>query len=481
MFAQMAVYAATGTADQDSLDAEYMKDVTDLIIDRYNGQITSDQLTQGALKGVFSTMDAYTTFFTPDEAADFMREVEGTFTGIGISMGSDGDYIMVTKVFAGAPAERAGMMPGDRIVNVDGKNMVGVSLDEASSLLLGEADTKVKVGVLRNGQQGILYFEVTRGLVRINPVTYEIKDGVGYIKLDMFNSNTKDFMDKALQVMDDSKVTKIVLDLRGNPGGEVSQALSVASNFVPKGIITRLDYKSEAYDDVTYISRLENPKYKLAVLVDGMSASASEIVAGAVQDTDAGTLIGTKTFGKAKVQDTIPLLTPEAVEKYEKKLGTRVIDAFELQLKYKTVPKADEIMGLAKITVGFYYTPDGKLIDGKGVTPDIVVADTLPVAGIDAAGIEKLNRTVKPGLNDVGPDVYNAEKILKVLGYDVDAPDMTLDQKTFKAVAQFQKDVKLYSYGVLDFTTQKALNDALNGILLKYDKQYAKALEVLNK
>ncbi len=480
LFSQVMV-ASAAALDQNKIDTNYLQSVIDMILEKYNGQITPEQLMEGALKGVFDTMDPYTTYYTPEEADKFMGDISGTFTGIGIQMVLSDDYILVAKVFSGSPAEKSGLLQGDRIAEVDGRSIVGVSLDEASSLIMGEAGTKVKLGVLRNGKTGVINIDITRAVITINPVICDIINGIGYIRLDTFSSTSGAYMALALQKMDDAGVTKIILDLRGNPGGEVSQAVAIARRFVPEGLITKLDFKSEAFEDEVYNSYLAAPKYKLAVLVDGMSASASEIVAGAIQDTKAGTLIGTKTFGKSKVQGLIPLLTPEASAKYEKQLGVKTVDVVNLKEEYGITPKEDEIIGYTKMTIGFYYTPNGKLIDGTGITPDITVDDTRSVADVVLSGIQKLTVTAKPGLNDGGTDVTNAEKILKVLGYDVGTPDNLLDGKTFAAIKKFQKDMKLYAYGVLDFTTQKALNSALDGILLKYDKQFAKAMEVLNK
>lgn len=480
LFSQITVANAAGDSEQ-TIDADYFQKVIDMILERYNGEITAEQLMQGALDGMFDTMDPYTTFYTPEEAEAFLGDVGGTFSGIGIQMELSGEYILVAKVFSGSPAEKAGVLQGDRIAEVDGRNMVGVSLDEAASLIMGEVGTNVKLGLIRNGMSRIVEVDITRAVITLNPVTYSIIGGIGYIRLDTFSSTAGAYMALALEQMDKEKVTKIILDLRGNPGGEVSQAIAIARRFVPEGIITTLDFKSEKYSDEIYMSSLEAPKYKLAVLVDGLSASASEIVAGSIQDTEAGTLIGTKTFGKAKVQGLIPILTPEASAKYEKQLGIKLVDVLDLEREHGIIPQDSEIVGYTKMTIGYYYTPNDRMIDGTGITPDIVIEDTKPVSEVVLAGIQKLALTNKPGLNDGGTDVTNAEKILKVLGYDVGTPDNLLDEKTFAAIKQFQKDVKLFPYGVIDFSTQKALNNALDGILLKYDKQYAKAVEVLNQ
>lgn len=474
-----AAFAADSPAGGEDLD--YLKGVMDLLKEQYKGEITDSGLVQGAVNGIFNSLDPYTTFFTPSEAESFMGTMTGSFSGIGVAIELSGDYILITRVYSASPAEKTGILQGDRIVEADGKSLIGKSTDEAVSLIKGPEGTKVRIGILRDGKQGVQYFDVTRETIKINPVRYEIRNGIGYIRLEIFNENADEFIDKALDEMDKNNVSRIVLDLRDNPGGEVGEAVAIARKFVPAGVITTLDYKSEAHKDVVYKSYLTKSKYKLAVLVNGMSASASEIVAGAIQDTAAGPLVGSKTFGKAKFQGILPILTQAAFEKYEKQLGVKLVDAYELSDKYNVAPLDGEISGYAKITLGLYYTPKGRMIDGTGLTPDYQVDDPGLVNEVNVNGIEPLTRTVKPGLNGQGTDVYNAEKILKMLGYGIDPPDTTLDAKTFEAIRQFQRDNRFYSYGVLDFTTQKALNDALDKTILQTDKQYARAVEVLNK
>lgn len=468
---------AASPSDDYSLD--YLRSIMNMIKDKYKGEITDKQLIEGALKGMFNTMDSYTVYFSLQEANSFLSDIQGTYEGIGVMISKVGDYIVVTKVFASSPAEKAGIYQGDKIATVDGKNIIGVSPDEAASLIKGESGTKVTLGIIKNGETDITTIEVYRGQIKVNPVTYEIRDDIGYIKLDIFNLNSDEFITQSLNEMDKKNIKKIILDLRNNPGGDVEQVVMIAKKFVPEGLITKLDFKSESTSDTEYYSDLKSIKYKLVVLVNKMSASASEILAGAIQDTGAGVLVGTKTFGKAKVQNLIPLLTPEAYKKYENQLGVKFVDAYELITKYGVTPSDDEIMGWSKITTGEYTTPKGRMIDNEGLTPDIYVDDPVLVNEIDINNIQKLTKTSKPSLNSEGVDVYNAEKILKVSGYDVDLPDNRLDCKTFNAIAKFQQDSGLFPYGVLDFTTQEALNNKLNGLIPGIDKQYAKAVEVL--
>lgn len=476
---QILVYGASRSST-DEFDAEYFTSVIDMINNKYRGEIDGKKLIEGALKGMLDTLDPYTTYYNTEETNDFYNDMKGTFEGIGVTLEKRDEYVVVIKVFSSSPAEKAGIIPGDRIISVNGKSIVGVSVEEATSLIKGKAGTTVNLEILRGERNEVLKIKVYREKIEISPVEYEIKNGICYLKIDSFNANTDKYVTQALKETDKQNVTKVILDLRNNPGGEVAQAVAVASKFVPKGLITKLDFKSEDIMDLEYVSDLEKQKYKVVVLVNGESASASEIVAGAIQDSGAGVLIGTKTFGKAKVQSLIPVLTPEASKKYERLLGVRIVDGYNLMVKYGIFPQDDEILGTMKITTGVYSTPKGRIIDGVGLTPDIIIDDPAPVNGIDINSLQKLSVTWKPDLNNSGIDIYYAEKILKALGYDVDTPDAFLDEKTYQAISKFRTDKKLYPGGVLDFTTQKALNAEMENLILKYDKQYAKAIEILN-
>ena len=287
----------------------------------------------------------------------------------------------------------------------------------------------------------------------------------------MFSANAYSGVKEALDYFDSKKVTKVVLDLRNNPGGILDQAVDIGKLFVPKGLITKLDFKDENMKDEEYYSSLKSIKYKLAVLVNENSASASEILTGAIKDTNAGVIVGSKTFGKAKVQSFVPILSPEAFERLNEGSDDKTVnasffpDAFERHLQ-----------GWAKMTMGMYYTPKGECIDLKGIEPDINVKEA---EDIRVNEIRPLNVAIKPTIETKCNDVYNAECILKLLKYDVDKPDNILDKKTFLAIAKFQKDNKVYGYGVLDFCTQNLLNEKLDKLLETQDAVYLKAIEML--
>ena len=313
--------------------------------------------------------------------------------------------------------------------------------------------------------------------MKVNPVTYENRNGIGYIKIETFNSNTSEYITEALEYFDKGASTGwcwICVTIRG----ETLQAVMLAAEFVPEGLITLLDYKSQMYRDVEYHSNLKEPKYKLAVLVNGGSASASEIVAGAIQDTGAGKLIGTRTYGKAKFQNAVPVLTPEAYDKYREQYGIDTVNVYELR-SYGIYPDQEEIYGYAQMTLGVYYTPSGKLIDGIGIAPDIPVDDPGTANGVHILGVQRLSKSedLEPGSK--GTDIINAKMILKILGYEINELDINFDEKLESAIKEYQSSKRMKPSVVLDVKTQIFLNADLLELVLKYDGQYAAAVEYL--
>lgn len=473
LLCSQAVYAAVPAKN-----AAYLDSVMEFIQEQYYGETTGDKLVDNAIRGMLNSLDDYTTYYDNEEKEVFMDSITGVFGGIGVIMEMSGDYIVVSTVFSGSPAEKAGLLQGDKIIEAGGINLVKATSEKAASIIKGEPGTTIELGILRNENDEKILVDVVREIIKVNPVTYENRNGIGYIRLDMFNENTDEYINKALTEFDKRKISNIVLDLRGNPGGEVSQAVALAEKIVPEGLITRLDYKSERYRDIYYYSTLKQPKYKIAILVNGLSASASEIVSGAVQDTGVGVLIGTKTFGKAKFQSLIPILTSEAYDKYNEKLGLDIINAYELY-NYNIFPTEEEINGYAKMTLGVYYTPKGRMIDGEGLTPDIQVADPASVAGIYVTGIQRLTKSVDLRLNNQGSDIYNAKKVLKVMGYEITAVDSSFDKAFEASLKKYQTDKALNANGILDIKTQIAINADLLQLILKYDTQYAAAVRYL--
>lgn len=476
----MVSFLMTGVsfAEDGYLDSDYFNSVMDMIEDSYSGDISREELLEGALRGMFDTMDDYTLYYTKEEAEDYLNDIEGTYKGIGISFNRSDEEIVIVKVFKSSPAERAGIKKGDIIKKVDGVDVSNKNADEVASMIKGEEGTTVTLGIVRENMSQLIEIEVVREEIKIEPGEYRIENDIGYIKLETFNSNAKSFINEALKEMDENNIKKIILDLRDNPGGEVGQAVAIAEKFVPIGLITRLEFKSESERDQIYTSKLLKPKYELVVLVNEMSASASEILAGAIQDREAGILVGTKTYGKAKVQSIFPIITPKAYKKYKDEYGTSFINAYDILKKHKFYPPDNEIIGWIKMTVGRYYTPKGRMIDGVGLEPDVFVENV--IKGVDVSTISLLSKTDKPGLGSESIDVYNAKKMLVLLGYEVGNMDGFMDEITFKSIAEFQKDSGLYPYGVLDFSTQDVLNAKFQKVIPEQDLQYYQAVKILS-
>lgn len=317
-------------------------EVREELLQLYDGEIDNETLVEGAIKGMTSALgDPYTVYMNKDEYENFMQSNSGSFVGIGVYIGvNDNDQVEVSSVIKDAPADKAGMLAGDIIVSIEGTE-VGSDSSKAVTLIKGEKDTEVNLVVLRNGTEEINITAV-RDEIKTTAVTGEmIDDKVGYIQLNTFaDLDASVEFENKLKELEDQGMKGLILDLRGNGGGYLKEAISIASQFIPKGEV--VTYTIDKYD--------KKQEYKsegglaigmpLVVLTDYGSASASEVLTGALKDYGAATTVGETTYGKGVVQ--IP---------------------FEL--------KSGE--GGLKVTVSRYYSPNGINIDKTGITPDIEV------------------------------------------------------------------------------------------------------------
>lgn len=299
----------------------------------------SEELMEGAIKGMLRTLDPYSQFI-PDYLT-FRTQNQGNYGGLGMTVGMRQDMITVITPFKGNPASLAGVQNGDIISQIDGESTVVMTLDEAVDLLRGEPGTSVTITIIRPKVSRPIEVTITREVIRIPSVEKEIiGDNIGYIKINQFLQTTANDVDKALEEFEAHNIRGIILDLRLNPGGLLGSAVDIASDFIEpgklvvysQGIKKREDFfaKGEARDELPLI-----------VLVDNGSASASEIVAGAIKDHSRGLVMGSKTFGKASVQKVFPLSDSKAA---------------------------------VKLTIARYYTPNGVNIDKIGIMPDVETA-----------------------------------------------------------------------------------------------------------
>lgn len=319
-----------------------ISDVMNLIEERYVKDVNHDKLIEGAIKGMVESLDdPYSVYMPTDQFQDFITTINGSFGGVGISLGFDektGSVVVVSPIEE-TPAHKAGILPKDTIVKVDDVDLDGKNLDEAVKLLRGEKGTKVTVYIKRAGEKDLLKFKLVRDNIRVKTVKHEVMDNnIGYIKITSFDSQTHKDFKAALAKLKISGVQGLILDLRNNPGGSLDESVKIADEILGQGLIVYTEDKNknkleEFYSDDNKIS------VPLVVLINENSASASEIVAGAIQDHKAGTLVGMKTYGKGSVQE---------LEPFENGAGL-------------------------KITIARYYIPSGRSIDGVGVMPDVKV------------------------------------------------------------------------------------------------------------
>ncbi len=323
--------------------------------------VTEQDKVYGAVQGLTASLgDPYTVFFPPVQSELFASDIRGNFEGVGMEITSVNGALTVIAPIKGSPAAAAGILAGDIILTIDGKSTANVSTDQAVQLIRGKAGTKVVFTVVRKGKKEPITVTVTRGVIDIPTIdTKELGNGTYYIALYTFTANSADLFRGALRQFVESGDTKLILDLRGDPGGYLDAAIDMASWFLPSGKVIVRESFGEGKDEVVFRSKgynVFNDNLKFAILVDGGSASASEILSGALSEQGKATLIGDKTFGKGSVQE-LENITPDTT---------------------------------LKVTIAHWLTPDGNFITGRGITPAILVPRTS--ADIDAGRDPQLDR-----------------------------------------------------------------------------------------
>jgi carboxyl-terminal processing protease len=281
----------------------------------YVDDIQPAEMMRKGIDAMLESLDPYTNFISEAEIEDYRFQTTGKYGGIGAMIGKTGDYIEITEPYEGAPAQKAGVLAGDKILSIDGKDMTGKNSDDASKYLKGQPNSKVELKVKRlmaDGSEKEMTFEINREEIHINNVPYYglVNDNIGYIQLEHFTQDAgKEVKEALLELKSKHNIKGVILDLRGNPGGLLNEAVAIANVFVDKGEeVVSTKGKVEEWDKT--FNCLDNAVDKdipLAILTNSGSASASEIVSGSMQDLDRGIIIGQRTFGKGLVQTTRPL------------------------------------------------------------------------------------------------------------------------------------------------------------------------------
>jgi carboxyl-terminal processing protease len=373
-----------GSTVSDSIyeDLKLFTDVFGIIQKEYVEATKPKEMVYGAIKGMLETLDPHSAFMPPETYKEMQEETRGRFEGIGIEITSKDGVLTVVSPIEDTPAFKAGILAGDQIVRIEGDVTKNLSLMDAVKRLRGPRGTKVTITIMREGSTKPQDFTLVRDVIPVRSVRYELMDKqYGYIRLSQFQEKTDGDLDKAIKALEtESKGTLkgLILDLRNNPGGLLDQAVKITDHFVESGLIVSVEGRRDEQKMKFYAhSQGTLPDYPLVVLINGGSASASEIVAGAIQDHKRGLVVGTPSFGKGSVQTIFPL---------------------------------KEGAGL-RLTTARYFTPSGRSIQAKGIVPDIIVKPAKPEDEKEIAA-PKLpsEKDLERHLNDKGDPPLEKEK-----------------------------------------------------------------------
>ena len=318
-------------------------DVLDIVQKNHIEEVKPEELISGAIKGMLSSLDPHSSYLTPDEYNELHMDTSGSFTGTGIEISIEDGILTVISPIEGTPAYRAGIKAGDKIIKIDGQSTKSMTLMDAVKKIRGKKGTSVTLSILRKGMAELIDFTIMRDVIPLKSVKSKtLEPGYGYIRITNFRENTDDDLETALKQLESGEFSLkgLILDLRNNPGGLLDQAVNVADEFLDSGLIVYTDGRRKSDSMKFTAKKNKTPRtYHMVVLVNEGSASASEIVAGALQDQKRAVVVGTQTFGKGSVQTIIPLEDGSAV----------------------------------RLTTSQYYTPDGHSIQARGIMPDVVV------------------------------------------------------------------------------------------------------------
>ncbi len=368
-----------------------INDVIYYIENSYVDSVDKEEMMEKGIIGMLENLDPHSQYISVEDFNEINDPLHGNFEGIGVQFRMLKDTITVITPIPGGPSEKAGILAGDRIVIIEGELVAGVKFpeDEVKKRLKGEKDTKVNISVYRWGEKNLLDFTITRGVIPTFSVdiAYIVKDSIGYIKVSTFSETTYEEFLEAMEKLQDQGMNKLILDLRGNSGGLLNEAISMADEFLPKGELIVYTEGENRSSDYAFAKKKglyeENP---LIVLIDESSASASEIIAGAIQDNDRGTIVGRRSYGKGLVQEQLGLIDGSAirltVSRYHTPTGRCIQKSynngledyymeFHRRLENGELENADSIQFIDSLK---FTTPNGKIVyGGGGIMPDIYI------------------------------------------------------------------------------------------------------------
>ncbi len=418
-----------------------LESLKDLILNTYSGsEVTEDELFEAAFNGMTSILDKYSVYYNSEDADAFLNGLASEYVGIGVRLELRYNQAVITEVFKGGAADGAGVQVNDVIYSVEGDLASEFDLNSLVDKIIGDEGTFVTITFKRGGAFYEKQLERKKITVpTVTPInfkvgqyglTQDILDNMVAVNVSSFSSQTDEDLHDELQSYKDAGVEYLIIDMRNNGGGYLDTAVNMLSELIPTGnIVTLKDKNGIASTDKSTL--LKQP-FKVVLVVNGNSASASEIFAAAIKDLNGGVVIGEKTFGKGVAQNIY-------------RLGTEY---------------------LVKITTQEFFSPNGTKINGVGVLPDVIV-DTPEYVFSDRRFF----------VSDQDEQIVNVEGMLKYLGYFKGQPDEKYTKETYQAVWAFQAATGLYPYGVCDFTTQATINTEYRLAVEKNDLQLKAAID----
>ncbi|MFP5385367.1 MAG: S41 family peptidase [Bacteriovoracia bacterium] len=327
---------------------ELFNKVLHLIETSYYRPVSTEKLVEGALKGMMETLDPHSAFLNKDFFEKMQNDTAGEFGGLGLEVTQKDGVIYIVTPIDDTPAFRAGLKPKDKLVEINHEPIVGMTLDQAIEKMRGKVGEKIQLGIIREGEEGIKQFTLKREIIKVKPVKFELIDErYAYVRLTQFQKRSAESVEEALKKMKNKvkggKLGGIILDLRSNPGGLLDQAVDVSSLFLKEGVVVTTESRDPQNKDIRYVKKsgFKDLKTPMIVLINGASASASEIVAGALQDYGRAVIMGSLSFGKGSVQ---------------------------------TVAQLDKFTGV-KLTIAQYMTPKNRKIQAIGINPDVAIEE----------------------------------------------------------------------------------------------------------
>lgn len=439
------------------LAVEEVKELTDaeiskidtiyrIINSKFMSEVDRQEILNGAIQGMLSVLDdPYTTYMNPEASQQFEKDVDSFFTGIGAEVSLDNGKVVVVAPIKGSPAEKAGLRSKDLILSVNGETLEGLSLSDAVMKIRGPKGTQAKLEIQRPEHQNIMELIVVRDEIDLETVFSELlEDGIGKIEIRQFSLHTVASFNEQLADLESKGMKGLIIDVRNNPGGYLHGVLEILDVLVPKG---KVKIQSEYRDDpaVKTVSKGPGRTYPMTVLINGGSASASEILAAAIQQSAKGKLIGEKTFGKGTIQT---------------QYDGQFTDG-----------------SMLKISIGKWLTPNGAWIHEEGIMPDYEVKQP------EYFYVSFINRDKIWKLSDNNDDIKNTKIMLYGLGYDPGSKEGFFDEQTEAALKLFQEKFKLSVTGELNVETIEQLEREIIQLMVKpeNDLQLQEAIKIIKR